>query len=70
MKLPHFWAAVEQLASTEAEQARALGLSERSFRYWKRQLPRHLLRIVERPDIAAALAQDARENEQAVIKAS
>jgi len=61
MKLIHFWAAVDRLAATEAEKARALGLSERAFRDWKRKLPRSLLRIAQRPDIAAALARDAQE---------
>lgn len=70
MKLIHFWAAVDRLAVTEAEKAKALGLSERAFRDWKRSVPRPLRRIVEHPELAAALAKDARENEQAVILTS
>ncbi len=61
MKLIHFWEAVDRLAVTEAEKAKALGISERAFRDWKHSLPRSLQRIARHPELAAALAKDARE---------
>lgn len=61
MKLIHFWEAVDRLAETEAEKAKALGLSERAFRDWKRRLPIALRRLAERPELIDALAKDARE---------
>lgn len=60
MKPINFWAAVDRLAKTDVEKAKALGISERTLRGWKQRLPIQLERIIAMPDVAEALAQDAR----------
>lgn len=59
MDLSNFFAAVDGLGATEAERARALGISDRQLLTWRKGgVPRAVRFIAKNPNLLDGLRQD------------
>lgn len=60
MQLTNFQKALHQLGANDDERGQKLGVDDRTIRFWRARVPRIIRIIASNPDLAAALAEDAR----------
>jgi len=58
---PNFREALQQLGDDDRQRGAALGVPERTVRYWRANMPRALRTIALQPALIQALLRDAQE---------
>lgn len=62
MELTHFQEALKQLGSNDDMRGKAIGVDDRTIRFWRAKEPRIIRLIATNPKLARALAKDAEEH--------
>jgi hypothetical protein len=61
MSLANFQEALKNLGPNDDERAAALGVDDRTIRFWRAKEPRIIHTLVSRPELLRALLKDAEQ---------
>lgn len=70
MQLVHFQEALRNLGANDEERARALGVDDRTIRFWRAREPRIIRILASSPDLVRALVKDAEQNAEPIETAA